>query len=59
MACQCSVREHGVPASYHSFQLFTLTVINPQLDQLAFRGAKFPNAAAFGHTLFRPTFRTS
>ncbi len=36
-----SVREHSVPASYHSYQLFTLTLINPQLDRLAYRGAKF------------------
>ncbi len=36
-----SVREHNVPASYHSYQLFTLTLINPQLDQLAYHGAKF------------------
>ncbi len=36
-----SVRERNVPASYHSYQLFTLTLINPQLDQLAYHGAKF------------------
>lgn len=36
-----SVRDHQVPSSYHSFQLFTLSIINPQLDKLAYLGAKF------------------
>ena len=36
-----SVRDRTVPASYHSYQAFTLTVINPQLDRLAYQGAKF------------------
>jgi len=42
-----SVREHTVPASYHSYQLFTLTLINPQLDQLAYRSAKFLERRGF------------
>ncbi len=42
-----SVREHNVPASYHSYQLFTLTLINPQLDQLAYHGAKFLERRGF------------
>lgn len=29
------------PPSYHSFQWFTLSMINPQLDKLAYLGAKF------------------
>lgn len=36
-----SVEEDSVPASYHSYQLFTLTTINPQLDKLAYQGAEF------------------
>jgi epoxyqueuosine reductase QueG len=36
-----SVSEGGTPASYHSYQVFTLTVINPQLDRIAYLGAKF------------------
>ena len=36
-----SVRDRQVPASYHSYQLFTLTIINPQLDRIAYLGAKF------------------
>jgi len=36
-----SVRDGCAPASYHSYQLFTLTVVNPQLDELAYQGAKF------------------
>jgi epoxyqueuosine reductase QueG len=36
-----SVRDRTLPASYHSYQLFTLTIINPQLDRLAYLGAKF------------------
>ena len=36
-----SATKREVPPSYHSFQLFTLAIINPQLDELAFRGAKF------------------
>lgn len=35
------IRDRALPVSYHSFQLFTLTIINPQLDQLAYLGAKF------------------
>lgn len=35
-----SVREHTVPPSYHSYQLFTLAIINPQLDAIAYHGAK-------------------
>ena len=36
-----SVREGELPASYHSYQLFTLAIVNPQLDMLAFQGAQF------------------
>jgi epoxyqueuosine reductase len=36
-----SVQDRTVPASYHSYQLFTLTIVNPQLDMLAYQGAKF------------------
>jgi len=36
-----SIRGEGLPASYHSYQMFTLTIINPQLDRLAYLGAKF------------------
>lgn len=42
-----SVREHRMPASYHSYQLFTLTLINPQLDRLAYHGAKFLQRRGF------------
>ena len=44
-ACDLIAREHPsvkeLPASYHSYQMFTLTIINPQLDRLAYLGAKF------------------
>ncbi len=36
-----SVSSDEVPPSYHSYQMFTLTIVNPQLDQLAYLGAKF------------------
>ena len=36
-----SVRDRALPASYHSYQMFTLTVVNPQLDMIAFQGARF------------------
>jgi len=36
-----SVDEGAAPASYHSYQRFTLSIINPQLDELAYLGAKF------------------
>ena len=36
-----SIRHRELPASYHSYQMFTLTIINPQLDRLAYLGAKF------------------
>jgi epoxyqueuosine reductase len=36
-----SVRGGAVPASYHSYQTFTLKIVNPQLDRLAYLGAKF------------------
>ena len=36
-----SVRDHESPPSYRSFQIFTLNIINPQLDRLAYLGAKF------------------
>ena len=42
-----SVREDADPASYHSFQLFTLSIINPQLDRLAYQGAKFLERRGF------------
>jgi epoxyqueuosine reductase QueG len=36
-----SIRGQELPASYHSYQMFTLTIINPQLDRLAYLAAKF------------------
>ncbi len=36
-----SVQDGELPASYHSYQLFTLAIVNPQLDTIAFQGAKF------------------
>jgi hypothetical protein len=36
-----SIRGEELPASYHSYQMFTLTIVNPQLDRLAYLGAKF------------------
>ena len=36
-----SIRERVIPASYHSYQMFTLAIVNPQLDVIAFQGAKF------------------
>jgi epoxyqueuosine reductase QueG len=42
-----SVQESSVPASYHSYQRFTLTLINPQLDRLAYHGAKFLERRGF------------
>jgi len=36
-----SVRDSELPASYHSYQLFTLAIVNPQLDTIAFQGARF------------------
>jgi len=36
-----SVHEGTVPPSYHSYQLFTLAIVNPQLDTIAFQGARF------------------
>jgi hypothetical protein len=35
-----SIRERATPPSYHSFQMFTLAIVNPQLDVIAFQGAK-------------------
>jgi epoxyqueuosine reductase len=36
-----SVHDRDLPASYHSYQMFSLTIVNPQLDKIAFQGAKF------------------
>ncbi len=36
-----SVHDGELPASYHSYQLFTLAIVNPQLDTIAFQGARF------------------
>ncbi len=36
-----NAQDGSAPVSYHSYQLFTLTAINPQLDRLAYQGAKF------------------
>jgi epoxyqueuosine reductase QueG len=36
-----SVRDGELPASYHSYQMFTLAIVNPQLDTIAFQGARF------------------
>ena len=40
MIARCTWK-HEDPPSYNSFQLFTLAVINPQLDELAYQAAKF------------------
>jgi epoxyqueuosine reductase QueG len=42
-----SVEDRTVPPSYHSYQLFTLTIVNPQLDMLAYQGAKFLEAQGY------------
>ena len=36
-----SIHEDTMPVSYHSYQLFTLIIINPQLDEMAYKGAKY------------------
>jgi epoxyqueuosine reductase QueG len=36
-----TVHDGTVPASYHSYQLFTLAIVNPQLDTIAFQAARF------------------
>ena len=36
-----SVRDGCSPPSYHSYQVFTLGIINDELDRLAYLGAKF------------------
>jgi hypothetical protein len=36
-----STTSREIPPSYHSYQLFTLAIINPRLDELAFLGARF------------------
>lgn len=36
-----SVQNNELPPSYYSYQVFTLNQINPQLDRLAFLGARF------------------
>jgi epoxyqueuosine reductase QueG len=36
-----NVRDRTLPASYHSYQMFTLTIVNLQLDVIAFQGAKW------------------
>ncbi|OHB81287.1 MAG: hypothetical protein A2V98_02475 [Planctomycetes bacterium RBG_16_64_12] len=43
-----SIRGEELPASYHSYQMFTLTIINPQLDRLAYLGAKFLEQRGYG-----------
>jgi len=35
------VRDDTDPPSYHSYQLYTLVMINRELDRLAYRGAKY------------------
>jgi epoxyqueuosine reductase len=35
------VSDHQIPPSYHSYQMFTLTIVNPQLDQMAYMAARF------------------
>jgi epoxyqueuosine reductase len=43
-ACDLIARcasENEVPPSYHSYQMFTLTIVNPQLDQMAYMAARF------------------
>ncbi len=36
-----SVQTNQAPPSYYSYQMFTLNIINPQLDKLTYLGAKF------------------
>ena len=36
-----SITTHEAPPSYHSYQVFTLSVINQQLDTLAYLGSRF------------------
>jgi epoxyqueuosine reductase QueG len=36
-----SVKDRKAPPSYYSYQVFTLGIINPQLDKLSYLGAKF------------------
>ena len=36
-----SVKDNELPPSYFSYQVFTLGIINPQLDKLAYLGARF------------------
>jgi len=40
MIARCTWKKED-PPSYNSFQLFSLAIINPQLDEIAYQGAKF------------------
>lgn len=40
MIARCTWKNED-PPSYNSFQLFSLAIINPQLDEIAYHGAKF------------------
>jgi epoxyqueuosine reductase QueG len=40
LVARCTA-EHEVPPSYHSYQMFTLSIVNPQLDQMAYLAARF------------------
>ncbi len=42
-----SVTDDQFPPSYYSYQVFTLNQINPQLDRLAYLGAKFLESRGF------------
>ena len=42
-----SIHSKELPASYHSYQTFTLTVINPQLDRLAYLASKIPGERGY------------
>jgi epoxyqueuosine reductase QueG len=39
LVARCAA-EHEVPPSYHSHQMFTLSIVNPQLDEMAFQAAR-------------------
>ena len=46
-----SIHDRDLPASYHSYQMFSLTIVNPQLDKIAFQGAKFLEEQSLGTAL--------
>ena len=42
-----SIHEDTLPVSYHSYQMFTLIIIIPQLDTMAYKGAKYLEERGF------------